>query len=266
MRDPPPALREPTPPAARASWTAALLRLGMISAGVALFLTLSGAFGVGGAPVWVKLAYWFGVLMFGSVLSVGGQRWIERRPDANLPVEIALLVVVLTLAMTPVVFLATRFAFGGGWSWRDLAGFLPPVFIVSSAMTTLNVLTIRARAQAPAAQPLPAGPAEPAPVRFRERLPLRLRGAEIHAVEAEDHYLRVHTDRGSDLLLLRLADAVTELEGIEGAQCHRSWWVARAAVVDVKRRDGRATLTLKDGSEAPVSRSFAPALREAGWF
>jgi hypothetical protein len=37
---------------------------------------------------------------------------------------------------------------------------------------------------------------------------------------------------------------VAELEGIEGAQTHRSWWVAKAAVRDAKRGDGRATLTL----------------------
>ena len=168
--------------------------------------------------------------------------------------------------MTPVVFLATRWTFGGGWSLRELTTFFVPVLIVSAAMTVLNVLTLRARTLQAAPPAEAEARAPPRPVRFRERLPPRLRGAEVYAVEAEDHYLRVHTDRGSDLLLMRLADAVTELEGIEGAQTHRSWWVAREAVAAVRRGDGRATLTLKDGSEAPVSRSFAPALREAGWF
>jgi len=65
---------------------------------------------------------------------------------------------------------------------------------------------------------------------------------------------------------MRLADAIVELEGLEGAQTHRSWWVARAAVTSVERADGRAVLTLKDGAEAPVSRGYARALRAAGWF
>ena len=65
---------------------------------------------------------------------------------------------------------------------------------------------------------------------------------------------------------MRLADAVAELEGLEGAQVHRSWWVARDAVVGVTRGDGRATLTLKGGVTAPVSRRYAPALRKAGWY
>ena len=65
---------------------------------------------------------------------------------------------------------------------------------------------------------------------------------------------------------MRLSDAVAELEGIEGAQTHRSWWVARTAVEGAQRGDGRATLSLKGGVEAPVSRAYAKALREAGWF
>ena len=48
-------------------------------------------------------------------------------------------------------------------------------------------------------------------------------------------------------------------------QVHRSWWVARGAIEDARRGDGRATLTLKDGSEVPVSRTYAKALREKGW-
>jgi hypothetical protein len=103
------------------------------------------------------------------------------------------------------------------------------------------------------------------PVRFLERLPAKLRGASVWAVEAEDHYLRLHTSKGQDLILMRLADAVAELDGIEGLQVHRSWWVARDAVADIARGDGRATLTLQDGSQVPVSRTYAKVLREKGW-
>jgi len=103
------------------------------------------------------------------------------------------------------------------------------------------------------------------PVRFLERLPPKLRGARVWAVEAEDHYLRLHTSKGQDLILMRLADAVAELDGIEGLQVHRSWWVARAAIADSARGDGRATLTLQDGSQVPVSRTYAKELREKGW-
>ena len=82
----------------------------------------------------------------------------------------------------------------------------------------------------------------------------------------EDHYVRAHTMLGSDLVLLRLRDALGELDGIEGAQVHRSWWVARDAVEGVER-DGRSVrLVLPRGIAAPVARSRMAELTKAGWF
>ena len=72
-------------------------------------------------------------------------------------------------------------------------------------------------------------------------------------MQSEDHYLRLHTSLGQELILMRLSDAVAELEGVEGAQVHRSWWVARAAIAQARRGEGRATLTLKDGSTVSYS-------------
>ena len=85
-------------------------------------------------------------------------------------------------------------------------------------------------------------------------------------MSAEDHYLRVRTDRGEALILMRLSDAVAACDGLDGARTHRSWWVARDAVEDIRKSDGRGVLVLKDGVEAPVSRTYYPALRDAGWF
>ena len=107
--------------------------------------------------------------------------------------------------------------------------------------------------------------AKPGAAAFAERLPIKLRAAEIYAVESEDHYLRVHTSAGQELILMRLADAVRELAGVEGMQTHRSWWVAKQGLADVVKGDGRLTLKLKSGAEAPVSRTYAKAVKEAGW-
>jgi DNA-binding LytR/AlgR family response regulator len=136
-----------------------------------------------------------------------------------------------------------------------------PTTLATSAFFCLWAAHARARRLERAA---PAAPARPA--KFLQRLPPKLRGAELWAVQAEDHYLRLHTSLGQDLLLMRLSDAVAELDGLEGARTHRSWWIARDAIADVRRADGRATLTLKDGTRAPVSRSHARALRDRGWF
>jgi DNA-binding LytR/AlgR family response regulator len=136
-----------------------------------------------------------------------------------------------------------------------------PVAFITATICAVSVFVEKARPVQPH-----LAPAGAAPARFLDRLPFKLKGATILAVEAEDHYLRLHTDRGSDLILMRLTDALAELEGLEGAQTHRSWWVARDAVRGVARGDGRAVLTLEGGLQAPVSRRYARALRAAGWY
>jgi DNA-binding LytR/AlgR family response regulator len=143
----------------------------------------------------------------------------------------------------------------------DLAHFFPPVALITAVLSALNVFLSRK-------QPVEthAGAPGDEPARFLDRLPSKLRGARLIAVQAEDHYLRLHTDRGSDLILMRLSDALAELEGLEGAQTHRSWWAARDAVASVARGDGRAALTLDGGLVVPVSRRYAKALRDAGWW
>ena len=112
--------------------------------------------------------------------------------------------------------------------------------------------------------PKPHEAAAPSPVPgFLERLPAKYRGAALYAVSSEDHYLRVHTDRGEELILMRLSDAMRELEGADGLQTHRSWWVARDGVAEVARENGRQKIVLKSGVEAPVSRSFAAEVKAA---
>lgn len=145
------------------------------------------------------------------------------------------------------------------------------VFVISAAMTALGTLIAMhhdAEEQlrlTHAFAPSTAG-AAPAAARFVSRLPPKLMGAELFAVQAEDHYLRLHTSKGQDLILFRLGDAIAELEGVEGAQVHRSWWVAKAAVEAAERADGRVLLRLRGGGLAPVSRPNVKALKEAGWF
>ena len=107
-------------------------------------------------------------------------------------------------------------------------------------------------------------PARPS-ARFLERLPAEL-GSDLIALEMEDHYVRAHTALGSELVLMRMRDAVAELDGIAGEQVHRSWWVARGAVADVKREGRNVRLVLDNGMEAPVGRANVGPLKERGWF
>lgn len=106
-----------------------------------------------------------------------------------------------------------------------------------------------------------------APCRFLARLPAEL-GRDIICVGSEDHYVRVYTRAGDDLILLRFSDAVAELadnDALPGMQVHRSWWVADAGRAGVVREGRKILLSLKNDMQVPVSRSFQPAVREAGW-
>ena len=105
-------------------------------------------------------------------------------------------------------------------------------------------------------------PARPA---LYERLKPSLRSAEIYALSAEDHYVRVITSAGDDLILMRLSDAITEAAPLIGLSPHRSWWAAEGGTAGVKRSGGKVVITLKNDAVVPVSRNGAKALRDAGW-
>lgn len=102
-----------------------------------------------------------------------------------------------------------------------------------------------------------------APPTVLARLPLEKRGALI-ALSAEDHYVRVTTTAGTELVLMRLSDAMAEVGQTQGLQVHRSHWVAQDQVIKVTRIGDRGELTLSDGSTCPISRGFMPAVRAAG--
>lgn len=109
------------------------------------------------------------------------------------------------------------------------------------------------------------GSPEPDPIGvFRTRWPAGLAG-RLLALEMEDHYMRVHTDAGSDLILCRMRDAARDLAAADGMQVHRSYWVARTAVSRVERRNERPVLVLENGLVAPVGRTYIARVRAAGW-
>lgn len=239
-------------------------RTAAVAVAIGGFLAMAGAFGSGGASLTARLAYWIPMMLLGSVWGMASARLLERFIDLDdRPwLQVAALTLLISGPLSVIVWAVTGLVFTGRvYPLEALPQLIAPVTVVTLAVSAVNVFVSPRRTvqtHAPAAGP--------AVVRFLDRLPPRLRGARLIAVQAEDHYLRLHTDRGSDLILMRLSDALQELEGLEGAQTHRSWWVARDAVRAVDRGDGRAALTLDGGLTAPVSRRHARALREAGWY
>jgi|SRR5579875_607105 len=242
-----------------------LLRAGLVTLGVAGFLAISEAFGLGLLPFPERLLYWLWLLGLGQVGSLAVRRSLDGMPVPFGRVVIAAAVECLALAlpMTLVVWATTSFALREPLRPLSALHFYVPVLAVTALMVVANLLTQR-RPLETHAHAQPGAPL--APARILERLPGSVRGGMLYALQAEDHYVRFHTSRGSDLVLLRFSDALSELDGLEGAQVHRSWWIAKAAVADCSRSNGKLVLRLVDGTKAPVSRTYADALKSAGWF
>jgi DNA-binding LytR/AlgR family response regulator len=245
------------------------LRSLTIVACAAVFLSASAAFGTDAAPMAKRFVFWVALLALGTVANQVARAYCLRRPSLlSRPRATTLgLALGLSAALTPAIIVMVHWVFGapsGGWA--SAAYIFATSATISLAMSALHILAARRNAADSARVQTNAGPISALPPRFLERLPPKLRGAALYALEAEDHYLRLHTSRGSDLILMRLSDAIAELEGLEGARTHRSWWVAREAVQGADRSDNRISLTLPGGLTAPVSRTYAKDLREAGWF
>ncbi len=224
------------------------------------FLTFAQAFGSSALALPLRFAYWLGLMTVGWLWGVVVSSFFfgEIRRPQRLWLRVVLSSLVIAVPYSLVVGATTQFIKGSRFdNLADIADLMGSVLVVTAAMVVINVLVAR--------QSVATTSASSKPPKFLDRLPLKLRGADVWAVEAEDHYLRLHTSLGQDLILMRLSDALDELEGIEGAQVHRSWWVARHAITEAVRGDGRATLTLKDGAEVPVSRTYARLLRERSW-
>lgn len=100
--------------------------------------------------------------------------------------------------------------------------------------------------------------------RFQARLSKGFQG-DVLALESEDHYVRAHGTQGSELILLRLRDAIAEMDGVPGAQTHRSWWVARSAIDSVRSGGRNRQLVLVNGLHVPVARDSVERLQLAGF-
>ncbi|WP_425228961.1 LytTR family DNA-binding domain-containing protein [Sphingomonas sp.] len=261
----------------------------MVALGIAL--ALLGPFGSFAAPVATRLLFWL-------LLSIGGYAlYMPVIRGANvLAARLALPAAALWAAgciaasapMAAVVWYANRL-----WSpvapptLDEAAALYGDVLIVAAiACLVLWFVTADRRVEAEAPRhndaapsdldpdgsrpglpvsPAPEAACAPAAPRLLDRLPPHL-GRDLLALEMEDHYVRAHTPHGSALILLRMRDAVAELDGVAGAQVHRSWWVARAAVTGVARDGRNVRLTLVNGLDAPVARAVAPDLKAQGWY
>lgn len=264
-------------PAARggpAAWGMSLLRGAAICVGLGIMFAWLGVYETGEIPFPERVAYWT-VLMavgFGATTVVNPlvfDRWMPAaHPALQIAVVACLISLPITAGLTIIEFMSDGTLSSPTWLWVQFGFVLVISVLMTAAGWTLDRLRRQSGAPAPGQSVAPAQtpPQTVTPaLLFGDRLPAKFRAAQIYAVSAEDHYLRVHTSAGETMILMRLADAIRELAALEGMQTHRSWWVARQGLAETAKGDGRVTLKLKSGAEAPVSRTYLKAVKDAGW-
>jgi hypothetical protein len=265
----------------------------VVGLSVALVLALAGPFGTyHEMSLPVRLGYW-GLIVLTSIPFGHAARLVVAvaRPGTGVPEAVLLPSALMVLGYTPVLYGIVRHIGGATGTATEvlvwLAGLVAIVSIcVNAVRWSLGFSAGASFAQAagPVAVPgtvvapelapprdsalapdtaAPPPPAAPLPPRIASRLG-DLPCIEVLRLSARDHYVDVVTRCATKPLLLRLSDAMTEVEGIPGAQVHRSHWVARAAVVQARRDGGRIVLVLVDGTVVPVSRGYRDRAEAAG--
>ncbi len=272
MRETQPPIRETQPSAIGASRVAgwnldpAWVRFTLLATVPGIVCALIGPFGSYAVPMWMRLAFWVPTMMLGALAGALVTRVLDRWPalERHLPLRLLIMSTAVTGAMTAVVMIFSRIVFGSFAAEFSLT-LVFYVWLITIVMTAIANLAFERNKRVAAAATRPQPPGETPLPALDARLPAPLRGRTILALQAEDHYVRVHTDAGSDLILMRLSDASREMGGIPGARTHRSWWVRKDAVKSASRREGKMTLILTNALEVPVSRGYASELKEAGW-
>ena len=233
--------------------------------GIGTFLAILNPFNAGGSlPFWQVWCYWTGLVIYGSVIGWGTASLALKWMD-GLPIWLILGVIAAICAafVTPVLIILQH-AFGGRVPLDEYPRVYGFALVISIGITIFGYLLDRASG-AGDGEPATADDAERTIRTFMSRLPLPYRNADLYALSSEDHYLRAHTSAGEHLFLERLSTAMHQLEGANGLQTHRSWWVCEAGVQSISSANGKMTITLESGAAAPVSRTFASKVRAAGW-
>lgn len=224
--------------------------------GLSCLLALGGPYGTYAAPLVDRMAAWS--LLVGVGLALGtALRILLRRhlPGLGRWPRAVLKAALLSCVLAPLAVRVTA-GLGPAAAHRDggiaLAEAVLGIALLSLSLSALRGLLVR-----------PVMPEADTPPALLERLPADLQGPLIR-LTSSDHYVHVVTERGQADLLIRMADAIAQLDGVAGMRVHRSHWVALAAVTGVRRDRGRLFLILRDGSEVPVSRRYRAEVEARG--
>lgn len=87
--------------------------------------------------------------------------------------------------------------------------------------------------------------------------------ARIYAINAAEHYIRVWSDQGTDMIRYRFRDALRDMNSAHGMRVHRSWWIDHSRVTRQRAKGRSMHVTVADQLEVPVSLAYREKLTAA---
>lgn len=233
----------------------------LLLAVVGLLLSELGPYRTLDVPRLLRTSYWLVAVIGSGLLGIVVDSTLGRR-IRDFWLRILVVALVITAPVTLYIYALNALLLNLPRRW-----WLIPQLGWQVLLVMLLIMAIRALAwrRIVETRTIIAPPLPEAERTFRLRLSPPRRAARLIAVEAEDHYVRVHTDAGAELVTMRFAEALEELAAAYGYQLHRSWWAAGDAIEGVRWNRGGGEARLAGGILAPVSRSCRPALKQAGW-
>ena len=219
----------------------------------AVLMTVTGGFGTGRLPLHSRALFWLVLMLWNALKWQALFAWGVRKPS-DWP-RISLLGTIPLNLPLPFEIWACGQLVGAQmrampldiWLRAAVIGVL--IFAVCSLVAWILLRRMR-------------------PVRAETGLlaRTRIRAEELAAIEAEDHYCRIHRRDGtSELIHYRFGDALEEVAALDGLQVHRGAWVAAEAVQGAAREGRKWRLLLAGGGSVPVSATYAAEVRARGW-
>jgi hypothetical protein len=211
----------------------------------------------------IRVAYWIASMWLGFGIYGAAIFAARRIAPAGTAGAWPVFIVLVLVASLP-EGLATHFAAIRLWPYLPNLGVTWTGWYLQTALIGLIISVVGTAVLERPRDRGGDGIAEPVP-KSAQSGSLACPVGEVLALQMEDHYVRIHTATGSQLVLMPLGRAIEVVGAVEGLRTHRSWWVARRAVMEINGTPRSMTLRLSNGIVAPVARASVTALRSAGW-
>ena len=179
-----------------------IVRFCLIVVGLGLLFAWLGVYNTGRLPFYQSFIFWTSTMAVGAGTSVviAPIVWGPRFEDVAAPFKIGIAAAIISVPVT--LTLMVFFSYST-WTVSETLQQYSYVLVISLIVTTGAYVRDVMAGETPDAM-TSTNPMQT----FLERLPVKFRTADLHALSSEDHYLRVHTSLGEELILMRLADAV----------------------------------------------------------